>query len=304
MGISTFFRAPIADNIFDVDIGLIGIPFDGAVSNRPGTRHGPRAIREQSSMLRAINSATKNQPFKNLYIADLGDIFIESTFDLVSAHNEIEKYFDSILIKNIIPIAIGGDHSISLPILRAMRKTIDKPLALIHIDAHCDTGYGDTYSYAKFTHGSPFYHATEEGLINPHKTIQIGIRGTLNDINQWNYSYDSGMRVVTIDEFYELGWKEISNICSDLIDKDYPTYLSFDIDSIDPSEAPGTGTPEAGGITVKEAIWFLRSLNRHNFIGADLVEVAPQWDPSYLTAFNAASILFEILCLVSKGKKI
>jgi guanidinopropionase len=292
-GISTFFRTPIGHMPL-VDIALIGVPFDGGVTNRSGARLGPRAVRDQSSMLRTINGVTGVKPFEDIRVRDIGDCWIEYPYNLESSHKEIQEFYDEIHKHNIVPLSVGGDHSISLPILRAMAK--NGPIGMVHIDAHCDTG--DDYMGSRFHHGAPFRRAVEEGLLDPKKVVQIGIRGSLNDPNMWDFSLQSGMRVITMDDFYVLGpdnvaW-EIKNILEST-----PVYLSFDIDSIDPSEAPGTGTPEAGGIQVREALRLLRNLNSMNFIGADLVEVAPAYDNGTITSFNAASILFEILCLLA-----
>lgn len=296
-GISTFFRAPFAENLAEVDIGLIGVPFDGGVTNRSGARHGPRAVRDQSSLLRRINGATGIAPFAALRVRDLGDAWIEAPYELEGALKEIEAFYRSIVAAKVVPVSVGGDHSISLPILRAVAAT--RPVGMIHIDAHCDTG--DDYLGSRFHHGAPFRRAVEEGLLDPHRVIQIGIRGTVNDPDMWGFSQSSGMRVLPMDEFHDRGWAyalaEARRVAGD-----GPTYLSYDIDSLDPVHAPGTGTPEAGGITTIEALRLLRGLRGLDFVGGDLVEVAPSFDPGTLTAFNGASLLFEILCLVVEAR--
>lgn len=297
-GISTCFRTDLWDGD-SIDVGIIGIPFDGGVTNRPGARFGPKAVREQSSLLRTINSVTGISPFTKK-VQDLGDIHIANPFDLCRAHDIITDELFALLNKFFIPfkpLIIGGDHSISYAILRAFNYKFKTPLAMIHIDAHCDTG--NNYLGSRFHHGCPFYNAVVDEFIDPKKTIQIGIRGTVNDVNMWSFSYESGMTVLTTNDFYNTTTHDLVTLCKSVVGNT-PCYLTFDIDSIDPAEAPGTGTPEAGGISMRHMLNFLQKLENINFVGADLVEVAPQYDYGYLTAFNAASILFEELCLLVK----
>ena len=296
-GIATFFRTPAAQQTDGVDIGIIGVPFDGGVTNRSGTRHGPRAVRDQSTLLRRINAATGVAPFAVARVRDLGDCWIEQPYELQAALQEIEAFFRIITTAGIVPLSVGGDHAISLPILRAVATS--GPVGMIHIDAHCDTG--DDYMGSRFHHGAPFRRAVEENLLDPHRVIQIGIRGTTNDPDMWGFSQRSGMRVLSMDEFDDKGWRYAAQEARRVAGGG-PTYLSFDIDSLDPSQAPGTGTPEAGGITVLQAIRLLRELRGIDFIGADLVEVSPPFDTGCLTAFNGASILFEILCLLAEAR--
>jgi guanidinopropionase len=295
-GIASFFRAPIADDPSDADIALIGVPFDGGVTHRSGARHGPRAVREQSTLLRRINAATGVAPFSHARVRDLGDCWLEFPYELTGALEEIAGYYRAVHDAGTIPVSVGGDHSISLPILRGIAG--HRPVGMVHIDAHCDTG--DDYLGSRFHHGAPFRRAVEEGLLDPRRVIQIGIRGTTNDPDMWGFSAASGMRVLGIDEFTDRGWA-FAAAEAKRVAGDGPTYLSFDIDSLDPAEAPGTGTPEAGGITAREALRLLRALRGIDFIGGDLVEVAPSFDPGTITAFNGASILFEILCLVEEA---
>ena len=191
-GLPTFLRCPYDEDLSAVDIGLIGVPFDGGVTNRPGARHGPREIRNQSSLMRRVNQATRVSPHELLRVADLGDAWVQSPFELEASLNEIHEFFERVHAAGIIPIAAGGDHSITLPIFRAIAK--DRPVGMVHFDAHCDTG--DDYLGSKFHHGSPFRRAVEEGLLDPSRTIQIGIRGGLNDADQWKFSHDTGMRVM------------------------------------------------------------------------------------------------------------
>ncbi len=293
-GLATFFRLPATDDLTCVDIGVIGVPFDGGVTNRPGARHGPREVRNQSSLLRRINPTTGVAPFDQARVADLGDAWIEAPFALEGALGEIESFFRTVAGAGVTTLAVGGDHSISLPILRAVATR--GPLGMVHVDAHCDTG--DDYLGSRLHHGAPFRRAVEENLLDPHRVIQIGIRGTLNDPQMWRFSTESGMRVLPMDEFHDRGWQFALEEAKRVIGAG-PAYLSFDIDSLDPVYAPGTGTPEAGGLTTIEAIRLLRGLTGLDFRGADLVEVSPPFDHAGLTALHGASILFELLCLLA-----
>jgi guanidinopropionase len=296
-GIGTFFRAPHTEDLSQVDIGLIGVPFDGGVTNRSGTRHGPRAVREQSALLRRINSATGIAPFAAARVRDLGDAWIEHPYELQGAHAEIEAFYRTVVAAGVMPLSVGGDHSITLPILRAVAAS--RAVGMVHIDAHCDTG-GD-YMGSRFHHGAPFSRAVEEGLLDPRRVIQIGIRGTTNDPALWAFSLESGMRVLGMDEFDDRGWRFAAEEARRVVSTG-PTYLSFDIDSLDPSQAPGTGTPEAGGLTMLQALRLLRALRGIDFVGGDMVEVSPPFDVGTLTAFNGASVLFEILCLLVESR--
>jgi len=294
-GIATFFRTAATQDLAEVDIGIIGVPFDGGVTNRPGARLGPRAVREQSSLLRRVSAATGVAPFDLARVRDLGDCWIESPYALDGALDEIAAFYRSVLEAGVVPLSVGGDHSISLPILRAV--SAGRPLGLVHIDAHCDTG--DDYLGSRCHHGSPFRRAVEEGLLDPARVIQIGIRGTTNDRDIWGFSQASGMRVLSMEELHDTGWRYAAAEAHRVVGEG-PAYLTFDIDSLDPAQAPGTGTPEAGGITALEALRILRALRGLDFVGGDLVEVAPPFDIGDITAFNGASILFEILCLLAE----
>ncbi|MDQ2803178.1 MAG: agmatinase [Pseudomonadota bacterium] len=300
-GIATFFRTPAAGTLADVDIGLIGVPFDGGVTNRTGTRHGPRAVREQSTLLRRINAATGVAPFAAARVRDLGDCWIEQPYALEAALDEIAAFYAGVLAAGVVPVSVGGDHAITLPILRAIgAERPGKPVGMIHIDAHSDTG--NDYMGSRLHHGAPFRRAVEEGVLDPKRVIQIGIRGTTNDAAMWGFSRDSGMRVIGMDEFDDKGWRFAAEEARRIVG-DEPVYLSFDIDSLDPAEAPGTGTPEAGGIRALEALRLLRTLRGIDFVGGDLVEVSPPFDVGTITAFNGASVLFEILCLIVEAQQ-
>lgn len=295
-GIPTFMRAPYTDDLAGLDIAMIGVPYDGGVTNRPGSRHGPREVRNQSSLMRLTNQATKIQPYQLCQVADIGDAYVEKPYHLENAHDEIQRAFEPLTAAGVIPLAVGGDHSISLPILRVLGK--DRPVGMVHIDAHCDTGDGHLGS--RFHHGAPFSRAVEEGLLDPKRTVQIGIRGSLNDPEQWSFSYDSGMRVIQMHEAHAMGTDAVLAEARRVVG-DGPTYLSFDIDALDPAFAPGTGTPEIGGFTSLEGQLLVRGLSGLDLIGADVVEVAPPFDPSGLTAMAGATIMFEILCVLAEA---
>lgn len=293
--IATFMRTPLVRDLNQVDIGIIGIPFDGGVTCRSGARHGPREVRNQSTMMRAINVVTGVKPFEMARIGDLGDVHFNDLFNLDQAVEDIESYFLAIAEQRVLPLAVGGDHSVTWPIMKALANVQQEPVAVIHIDSHTDT-WGP-YKGSKFHHGAPFRLAAEAGVIDPNKTIQIGIRGGQNFADGLEYSRQQGMHVITIEEFDDLGWRAVAEKARAIIG-DHPVYLSFDIDGLDPVYAPGTGTPESGGITMREAQRLLREFRGMNFIGADLMEVAPPLDPSGVTALNGATLLFEMLCLL------
>jgi guanidinopropionase len=296
-GIPTFFRLPYAESLAGLDIGVIGVPFDGGVTHRTGTRHGPREMRNQSSLIRKFNPATGIAPFDLCRVADLGDAWVEKPYELEGAHAEIAAFFHTVCDAGVLPLSVGGDHSISLPILRAVAR--NGPVGMVHVDAHCDTG--DDYLGSRFHHGAPFRRAVEEGLLDPKRVIQIGIRGSLNTPDMWEFSYTSGMRVVPIEEFDDKGWAWAAEEARAVVGSG-PTYLSFDIDGLDPSQAPGTGTPEAGGITVLQAQRLIRALRGVDFVAADLVEVSPPWDVGGMTTLAGVTVLFEILGILAETR--
>ncbi|MDH4555965.1 agmatinase [Pseudomonas sp. BN417] len=293
--IATFMRAPLAESLDDIDIGLIGVPFDGGTSFRPGARLGPRGIRQQSCLMRTRNHATGVAPFEACRIKDLGDVFIEKMYDIESAHACIERYYQEVCAKYIVPLTVGGDHSITYPIFKALAKRA--PIGMIHIDAHTDTW--DSLYGSKFFHGAPFRRAVEDGLLDPRRTIQIGIRGPEHSGTP-NFSLECGMRVIFIEEFDELGVEGVLQEVRRVVG-DGPTYISFDVDGLDPAFAPGTGTPEAGGISMREALRLIKGLRGLNLIGGDVVEVAPDLDPTGITALNAATLMFEMLCVLAES---
>jgi guanidinopropionase len=296
MDIATFMRAPLIDDPAEFDIALVGIPYDGAVTNRPGARHGPREVRNASSMMRSIHPTTRVNPYELRRIGDGGDVPFTRLFDPESAHGDIEKFISGFQASGAVPLAVGGDHSITLPVLR--RLVSDGPVGLIHIDAHTDTW--DEFMGSRYSHGAPFRRAVEEGLIDPLRTIQIGIRGAQNSTEGWDYSASSGMRVVFMDEVTRVGVDAVAQEARRVVG-DRPTYLSFDIDSIDPAFAPGTGTPEVGGLTSVEILTLLRALRGVSLMGADVVEVAPPFDPTGSTSLLAASVMYELLCLLAES---
>ena len=298
-GLATFFRMPYVEEFegAGLDIGVCGVPYDGGVTNRPGPRHGPREVRNQSSLIRGHNQATGEAPFLKAKVADIGDAWIRKPYELEGAHREIQDYFERVKAAGIRPLSCGGDHSVSLPILRALAK--DGPVGMIHIDAHAATG--DDYGGSRFHHGAPFKIAVDEGLLDPKRVAQIGIRGSLYNPEMWKFSHDSGMRVMLMEEVEEKGWRAAMAEAMEFVGAG-PIYVSFDIDSLDPAFAPGTGTPEAGGLTMREAQGMIRMLAGCEIIGADMVEVSPPFDTGGLTALNGATVMFELLCVMAASK--
>lgn len=294
--IATFMRAPLASSLENVDIGLIGVPTDLGVTNRPGARHGPREIRNASSLMRGYNLGLGVNPYELCRIADLGDVRLSHRYDLEKQNEDIEAFYRAVKAAGVLPVSAGGDHSITYPIFRAIAA--ERPVGMVHIDAHTDT-WGEFFG-SKFTHGAPFRLAVEAGVLDPKRTIQIGIRGGQNFLDGIEFSRSHGMRVVFIEEFAELGVPRVIALAREVVG-DAPAYLSFDVDGLDPVYAPGTGTPEVGGITTLEAQRLLRGLRGVNFIGGDVVEVAPQYDPTSNTAMVGAQMLFEIFSLMVLG---
>jgi guanidinopropionase len=248
-----------------------------------------------SSLVRALHHVTRANPYELCRVADLGDVPIANTFDLEASHADITQFYHKVHAAGAVPLSAGGDHSISLPILRAIAA--EGPVGMVHIDAHTDTF--DTELGSKFTHGTPFRRAVEEGLLDPKRTVQIGIRGAADSEEGWAFSAESGMRVIFIEEFTKLGVEGVIPEARRVVG-DGPTYLSFDIDSLDPAFAPGTGTPEVGGITTIDAQTLVRGLRGLDLIGADVVEVSPPFDPSGITALVGATMMYEILCILAE----
>lgn len=294
--VATFFRLPIIKDLNQLDYCLCGVPWDGGTTNRPGARHGPREIRNASSLVRLYHPISLKSPYDKFNIADIGDCPVNPA-DLHDSLKKIEKFYLSIIESKTIPLSIGGDHLVSLPILRALGKK--EPLGLFQFDSHSDT-WDSYFGGYKYTHGTPFRRAIEENLIDPKKYVMIGIRGSLYDPNDMKWARQQGITIITIDEYYEMGFTEAMKIVKNTLG-DTQAYLTFDIDGIDPTFAPGTGTPEVGGFNVREAQLIIRELNTVNFVGADVVEVSPPFDVNNMTSLVASTIAFEILCTMTQS---
>lgn len=296
MGLPTFMRTPYSREFEGLDIALVGVPYDGGTTNRPGARHGPREMRDMSSLMRQIHHVTRINPYELCRVADVGDVPFEKVFQVDQVLADIEYFYRSLHRNNVLPISAGGDHSITFPIFRAIARS--EPLGMIHIDAHTDTW--DEFQGSKFTHGAPFRRAVEEGLLDPKRTVQIGIRGAQNTTEGWDFSINSGMRVIFIEEFNDIGVDAVIDEARKIVG-DQPTYISFDVDGLDPVYAPGTGTPEVGGISTLDAQRLLRGFRGLNLRGGDVVEVAPPFDPTGNTSLVGVTMMYEILCLVAES---
>jgi agmatinase len=292
--LATFMLLPAADTLAGLDVALLGIPYDGGSSYRTGARFGPRAVREQSSLIRTWNPVLKVHPFERLRVADCGDvdvvpISIERTFEAIT------RRIDEVTAAGAIPLCVGGDHSITLAILRSLAKR-HGPLGLVHFDAHPDTW--DEYFGSKFFHGTPFRRAVEERLVDPRRMVQVGIRGPLYGSDDFAFHDEHGIEVVRIETVKEQGTRWVAERFERL--RGGPVYCSFDIDAVDPAYAPGTGTPEVGGLTSFEALSLVRALAGVTLVGADVVEVSPPYDgPGQITALLAANLLFELVGLLA-----
>ena len=292
--VSTFFRLPIEKELNNLDYCICGVPWDGGTTNRPGARHGPREIRNASSLIRVYHPNSLKSPYDNFNVADIGDCPVNPA-DLNDTLKKIEKFYTKIASSNTIPISFGGDHLVSLPILRGLKNK--KPFGLFQFDSHSDT-WDSYFGDYKYTHGTPFRRAIEEGLIDPNKYVILGLRGALYDPTDLEWAKQQGVTIITIDDYYKMGLEKcIEKICKVLGNND--TYFTFDIDGIDPTFAPGTGTPEVGGFNVREAQQIIRSLNKLSLIGGDIVEVSPPFDVKNITSLVAATIGFEMLCTMT-----
>ncbi len=290
-GPNTMMRLPTQVGAAGLDVAFIGIPMDHGTSNRSGTRMGPRAIRDESRMLRPYNMATGAAPFDHLQVADIGDVPI-NTFDLKKTVDIIARYYDEVLAQGAVPLTMGGDHTLTWPILRAMAAK-HGPVALIHVDAHADvneTMFGETVA-----HGCPFRRAWEEGCLNNDLVFQIGLRGTGYSPDDFNWARGQGWTVVQAEACWNRSLAPLMERIRAKIG-DTPVYISYDIDSLDPAFAPGTGTVEPGGLTIWQGLEIVRGCAGLNIIGGDLVEVSPPYDPSGNTALIGANILYEMLC--------
>ncbi|WP_296417248.1 agmatinase [Pseudooctadecabacter sp.] len=292
-GLQTFMRLPDAPDAEGLDVGFIGIPMDIGTSWRSGTRFGPKQLRQESAMIRPYNIQTGAAPFDSLQCADLGDVAV-NTFSLADSLSIIQKTYEDILKHPVIPMGLGGDHSMTLPILRAMAKT-HGPLALVHVDAHADVN--DEMFGERETHGTVFRRAYEEGIITPSKVWQIGLRGTGYTAEDFTEAAGWGFNQRLASSLWH---KPLDTLGKEIVESigDQPCYITYDIDSLDPSFAPGTGTPEIGGLTTPQAMQLIRALRGLNVVGCDLVEVSPPYDPSGNTALVGANIMFEMLSIL------
>ncbi|HET9390331.1 MAG TPA: agmatinase [Steroidobacteraceae bacterium] len=294
-GPATMMRLPAASSAEGLDACFVGVPLDIGTSNRSGARFGPRQIRAESCLLRPYNMGTGAAPFDSMQVADLGDVAI-NTFNLAESIDIIERSYEGILRADCVPLTLGGDHTVALPILRAMRRRYG-PVGLIHVDAHSDTN--DTMFGAKIAHGTPFRRAIEEGLVDCRRAAQIGLRGTGYSSSDFDWTRERGVRVVPAEDCW---LRSLAPLMGELREAfgQGPVYLSFDIDGIDPSYAPGTGTPEIAGLTVPQALEIIRGCRGLQIVGTDLVEVAPPYDISGNTSLLAANLLYEMLCVLPK----
>jgi agmatinase len=290
------FRPDAAAKEFEgLDVAVVGIPMDLGVTNRAGARLGPRAVRA-IERIGPFEHVLRRAPMQTLRVADVGDIPLSSRYSLEACHADIEAFTRSIVRAGVVPLSVGGDHSVSYSILRAVGET--RPVGMIHIDAHADTS--GPYEGSKFHHGGPFRNAVLDGVLDPERTVQIGIRGGAEYL--WEFSYESGMTVIHAEEFAAMGPEAVIAKARAVVG-DGPVYVSFDVDSLDPAFAPGTGTPEIGGLTTREALQVLRGMAGLDVVGADVVEVAPQYDATSNTAHAAAQVLFTELCLIDIARE-
>ncbi|AZD17369.1 agmatinase [Pseudomonas chlororaphis] len=295
-GIPSFMRLPVFDDPAQVQIALVGVPWDGGTTNRAGARHGPREVRNLSSLMRKVHHVSRIAPYDLVRIGDLGDAPV-NPIDLLDSLSRIEAFFRDLHEAGAVPLAVGGDHLVTLPIFRALAR--QRPIGMVHFDAHSDTN--DRYfGNNPYTHGTPFRRAVEEGLLDPRRTVQIGIRGSVYSADDEAFAAETGIRVIHMEEFAEIGvaatLAEVRRVVGD-----GPTYVSFDVDVLDPAFAPGTGTPEIGGMTTLEAQQLIRGLRGLNLIGADVVEVSPPFDVGGATALVGATMMFEMMCLLAES---
>jgi len=293
-GLATMMRLPAATSPQGLDAAFIGVPLDIGTSNRAGARFGPRQMRAESALLRPYNMATGAAPFDTLQVADLGDVPI-NTYSIDKSLAIITSFYDAVLGAGCTPLTLGGDHTIALPILRSIAKK-HGPVALVHVDAHADIN--DDMFGERVTHGTPFRRAVEEGLLACDKVWQIGLRGTGYAADDFDWPRAQGFRVVPAHELWYRSLGSLMTEVRERVGAQHPVYLSFDIDGIDPAFAGGTGTPEVGGLTVPQALEIVRGCRGLNVVGADLVEVAPPYDPSGNTALLGANLLYEMLCVL------
>ncbi|WP_146584814.1 agmatinase [Puniceibacterium confluentis] len=297
-GIPTFMRlphvAPGHPRFGELDVALVGVPWDSGTTNRPGPRHGPRQLRDASTMIRAEHPVSGVRPFEVLACADVGDV-APNPADIQDSMSRITAFYDQLLAADILPLTAGGDHLSSLPILRSLGRAA--PLGMIHFDSHTDL-FNSYFGGTMYTHGTPFRRAVEEGLLDPKRVVQIGIRGTAYDTEDKDFASSVGIRIITIEEFHDRGVADVMQEARGIAGEG-ATYVSYDIDFVDPTFAPGTGTPEVGGPNSYQALQVVRALEGLNIVGADMVEVSPPFDASGGTAFLGVSIMFELLCVMA-----
>ncbi|WP_209832639.1 agmatinase [Ruegeria sp. HKCCE3926] len=299
-GIPAFMRLPMLDlaheRISEVELGIVGIPWDGGTTNRPGARHGPRQLRDYSTMIRAMNPVTGVAPFSMVNCADLGDV-APNPVDIEDTLDRVTRFYTDLRTRNITPLTAGGDHLTTLPVLRALAAS--GPVGLIQFDSHTDLF--DTYFGGhKFTHGTPFRRAVEEGLVDPKRFVQVGIRGTAYNTVDIEWGEAQGIRIIRVEELFDRGIDDVMNEVRDIVGMQ-PTYCTYDIDFVDPTYAPGTGTPEIGGPNSFQAQQVIRRMSGLNLVGADLVEVSPPFDPQGGTAWLGISLMFELLCVLAQA---
>ncbi len=296
-GEATFARLPRIDDVTHADAAVLGVPFDGGVSYRPGARFGPAHIRESSRLLRPYNPALQASPFASQQVADAGDLAV-NPYSIEEAIGGIERGARALLERAPFILMLGGDHTVALPMIRAL-SAVHGPLAVVHFDAHLDTW--DTYFGAAYTHGTPFRRASEEGLLDRSGCLHIGIRGPLYTDSDLTQDSELGFQVISAPDVDELGVPGMVERIRQRVG-DRPVYVSVDIDVLDPAHAPGTGTPEAGGLSSRELLAALRSFARLNLVGADIVEVAPAYDHAQITGIAAAHVGYELLSSLAARK--
>jgi agmatinase len=296
-GFTTFARLPRIDDVEDYSVAVLGVPFDSGVTYRPGARFGPAYIRQASRLLRPYNQELAVSPFRSLQVVDAGDV-AASPFSIDAALTSIEEKVSRLTADGRRVVVLGGDHTVALPVLRALAAQ-HGPLALLHFDAHLDTW--DTYFDAPYTHGTPFRRAAEEGLLVKDRSAHVGIRGSIYDPSDLEDDARFGFTIVHAQEFERRG---VDEIVARLVERvgNCPLYVSVDIDVLDPAHAPGTGTPEAGGLTSRELLALIRGLKGRNLVGADIVEVAPAYDHAEITAVAAANLAYEFVSLFALGR--
>jgi len=292
-GPATMMRLPTQETAQGLDACFVGVPFDIGTSNRAGARHGPRQIRAESCLIRPYNMATRAAPFDSLMVADIGDVPL-NTFNLQKSMGIIEKFYDAIMAHDCKPLTLGGDHTVTLPILRALKKK-HGPVGLVHVDAHADIN--ENMFGEPIAHGTPFRRCIDEGLIDGNRVVQIGLRGTGYAAEDFDWPRSQGFRVVQAEECWNRSLTPLMDEVRRKV-KGGPVYITFDIDGLDPAFASGTGTPEIGGLTSAQGQEIVRGCRGLDIVGGDLVEVSPPYDPNGNTALTAANLLFEMLCVL------